>query len=83
MKIDRAKYNKQFFYSSTWHALHHIHTILTTITEARLREQKAIEMKVLNDNRPKTFIVFIDFQKAFDRVNRRKLLEKLESIGIK
>jgi retron-type reverse transcriptase len=39
-------------------------------------------MKVKPSDRMQTFIIFVDFQKAFDRVNRKMLLEKLKLMGI-
>ena len=38
--------------------------------------------KVVKKNKKKLFTAFIDFSKAYDTVNRTKLFERLQSLGI-
>ena len=52
------------------------------INKAKDIEQKYREIKVLNRDRTKTFVLFIDLKKAFDKVPRRKLIRKLELMGM-
>ena len=38
--------------------------------------------KVVKTNRKRLFCVFVDFKKAYDTVNRKTLLRKLQNLGI-
>ena len=49
---------------------------------AKEKEDKSRAMKTPNYMRPKQYLLFIDFQKAFDSVNRRMLLENLANKGV-
>ena len=44
---------------------------------------KTIIDKIVKNNKKKLFVAFIDFRKAYDRVNRTLLFLKLQKIGIK
>ena len=50
-----------------------LHMINIAKQEAQLHRKNMVKVK----NRPKTFILFIDFAKAFDKVNRGRLLNKM------
>ena len=50
---------------------------LHQISLDKLQEKEYRRLKVKNKDRPKSFYIFIDLKKAFDRVVRSKLLDKL------
>jgi hypothetical protein len=49
--------------------------------EGKTRERAYRRAKTLVARRIKQYILFIDFKKAFDKVNREKLLKKMLKMG--
>ena len=54
---------------------------MTCTSDHILLLQTIIE-KVVKKNKRKLYAVFIDFKKAYDTVDRRKLFTRLQDIGI-
>ena len=47
---------------------------MNLVKEAKADLQKQIDKKIKPEMRPRTYIVFIDLKKAFDKVDRDKLM---------
>ena len=63
---------------STQHNLHDIFNLIKG-SQAKLRELR--DRKIPPARRPNHYLLFIDLRKAFDTVNRKLLLERLEKKG--
>ena len=56
----------------------HIQTMIHIVQKQKQYEQDSIRLLAKNPTRQKRFLFFIDFRKAFDVVNRRKMLQNLK-----
>jgi hypothetical protein len=55
--------------------------LIIMMEEGKTRERAYRRAKTLVSKRIKQYILFIDFRKAFDKVNREKLLKKMLLMG--
>ena len=55
--------------------------LIHVIQQAKQKEQRNRKEKIPVNKRQRTFVLFIDLKKAFDKVNRQHLLNKMERYG--
>ena len=54
--------------------------VIAGVNTDKQRQQRMRQAKVKVERRTRQFYLFVDLKKAFDRVNRRKLLEKMQQL---
>lgn len=56
--------------------------VMDVMNQAKEVQQRYRTAKVAVAQRQKSFVLFVDFRKAFDRMNRRILIDKMLRMGI-
>ena len=61
---------------------HNLYDLINFTNRAKATEQQYRADRVKVAERERSFLLFIDFRKAFDVVNRQMLLEKMSKQGL-
>ena len=62
--------------------MHNLNDVVKIIDQCKLQIKANITKKVPAKKRPKYYLLFIDLAKAFDSINRNKLIKTMQSRNI-